>query len=333
MVSGTEEFAADTVGTLYAPIPNNATGDQTVIRASGIATRVNSSGAVETVAVNKARIDYSLGIDRCPNLLVERASTNLFATPLAPATQTVTVVNATVYTISVVGSGSITLSGAGTGEVTQNNPITITSGTTSLVCTVAGTLSGASVVAGQVALSVSDGAKDADSISKTGLSASIPQVKGALFFDGYLQAGSLTDGHTRIPSSIAITGLEANNTILFYRYNNVIGYEVNVGGVFQANGNVTILSPLKDKRIKLYISFDTNNVSFYVNGAVALTDLVATIPACNKIEIGGGALGSNWDGLIKSVMVTDELTLTDIEQLSQYATFAEMASEMQYILE
>ena len=65
---------ANKTGKLYSVIPSNGNGDFTVTRAT-TATRVNSSGLVENVALNVPRLDYSLG--SCPNLLLEPQRTNL----------------------------------------------------------------------------------------------------------------------------------------------------------------------------------------------------------------------------------------------------------------
>ena len=58
---------------LYAIKPEDGTGDLTVTRATP-ATRVNSSGLIETVGANVARLDYSNG--SLPSILVEPQLTN-----------------------------------------------------------------------------------------------------------------------------------------------------------------------------------------------------------------------------------------------------------------
>ena len=60
---------------LYSVLPEDGTGDFTVVRAS-TATRVNSDGLIETVAANVPRLDYTGGLT-CPVLLTEPQSTNL----------------------------------------------------------------------------------------------------------------------------------------------------------------------------------------------------------------------------------------------------------------
>ena len=62
-------------GKLYSIVPTDGTGDLTVTRAT-TATRVNSSGLIESVGANIARLDYSNG--SCPSILVEPQRTNLF---------------------------------------------------------------------------------------------------------------------------------------------------------------------------------------------------------------------------------------------------------------
>jgi hypothetical protein len=60
---------------LYSVVPSSGAGDMNVVRAT-TATRVNSAGLIESVAVNVPRIDYTNG--SCPSLLVEPQRTNLF---------------------------------------------------------------------------------------------------------------------------------------------------------------------------------------------------------------------------------------------------------------
>lgn len=59
---------------LYAIKPTSGAGDLSVTRAT-TATRVNSAGLIESVAVNVPRLDYTNG--SCPSILVEPQRTNL----------------------------------------------------------------------------------------------------------------------------------------------------------------------------------------------------------------------------------------------------------------
>ena len=60
---------------LYSIVPSDGTGDMTMSRTGNTATRVNSSGLIETVNANIPRLDY-LG-STCPKLLLEPQRTNL----------------------------------------------------------------------------------------------------------------------------------------------------------------------------------------------------------------------------------------------------------------
>jgi hypothetical protein len=61
-------------GKLYSVVPSSGAGDLDVTRAT-TATRVNSSGLIESVGTNIPRLDYSNG--SCPSILVEPQRTNL----------------------------------------------------------------------------------------------------------------------------------------------------------------------------------------------------------------------------------------------------------------
>ncbi len=64
-------------GKLYSQIPTSGAGDFTVTRNTA-ATRLNSAGAIESVASGIPRLDYSVSgfVTGCPALLVEPAATN-----------------------------------------------------------------------------------------------------------------------------------------------------------------------------------------------------------------------------------------------------------------
>jgi hypothetical protein len=60
---------------LYSIVPSDGTGDMTFSRTGNTATRVNSSGLIETVNANIPRLDYT--DSTCPKLLMEPQRTNL----------------------------------------------------------------------------------------------------------------------------------------------------------------------------------------------------------------------------------------------------------------
>lgn len=417
-VSGVQELFAGLTGSYFGIIPNNSISNFTLTRAS-TATRINKSGNIEVVPANKGRIDYSLGTDKCPNLLVERSVVNLlqwsesfdngyWAKSLGTVTPNVAIspdgtldadlftktsgVNTVsqihsnpyqttgVHTLSVfikpnVGSQILLrLDGADNtcnfsynfitkqtsltgGNTVSFNVIDYPNGWFRLVC-VGNVLNtgwqlnpinlfsnptgdsfyiwGVQLQTGYVATSYipttsATITKSADVIQKTGLSSLIPQTKGTLLFDGYLQAGSLSDNTSY---GLLATHTDLNNRILLYRYNNLIYIIVSTGGVSQFDTTYTILAPFKNKRIKISFYYELNNCQLYINGTLIATDTSCTIPAMSNINVGSSQSGGlQWDGLIKMVGVSEELTDTERDQFFQYDTFEEMASEMLYTID
>jgi len=98
-------------GKLYALVPNDGSGDYDVTRNSE-RTRVNPDGLIETLGLNVPAIDYATGE---AVILMEEERTNLFLNSDTGATQTITVVNGSVYTFYFKsGAGAIKLSDAAT---------------------------------------------------------------------------------------------------------------------------------------------------------------------------------------------------------------------------
>ena len=172
-------------GTLYAI----KGADLTVTRATS-ATRVNANGVIETVGANVPRLDYSNG--SCPSILVEPQRTNLVF-PSATATTQTRTVTAVAHTLSFYGTGSVTLSGVATGTLNgtgANNRVTLTFTPTagSLNLTVSGTVTDWQLEAGSNATSyipteASAVTRNADVITKTGISDLIGQTEGTVFVD------------------------------------------------------------------------------------------------------------------------------------------------------
>lgn len=90
---------------LYSIVPSDGTGDMTFSRTGNTATRVNSSGLIETVNANIPRLDY-LG-STCPKLLMEPQRTNLltYSSSIGDANTTKTYMTATSDT-SVLPDGN-----------------------------------------------------------------------------------------------------------------------------------------------------------------------------------------------------------------------------------
>jgi hypothetical protein len=120
---------------------------------STTATYFDSSGALQTAAINTPRFDHDPTTLAAKGLRLEDQRSNLFLQSGSPANQTITVVNGTEYTVSFYGTGTLTLSGAATQTMTgtgatAHTAYTFTASTTSLVIVVSGTVTYPQVEAG-----------------------------------------------------------------------------------------------------------------------------------------------------------------------------------------
>jgi hypothetical protein len=120
------------VSKLYSVVPNTTLGDMDVVRAT-TATRVNSAGLIESVAINVPRLDYTGG--SCPSILVEPARTNLvlYSEQFDNASWTKVNTSATANTTSApdgtVTADTITGIGALGLRLVQTNTIAFTAST------------------------------------------------------------------------------------------------------------------------------------------------------------------------------------------------------------
>ena len=127
---------------VYSVIPSNGNGDMTFARATpASATRTNSNGIIENVAIDVPRLNYD-SVGGCPSLLLEPQRTNLLLNSATVATQTIAT-TAVATTVSFYGTGTINFSGSYVGSLVGtgvNNRVTITFTPTvgSLILTVVG---------------------------------------------------------------------------------------------------------------------------------------------------------------------------------------------------
>ena len=273
-------------GKLYSIVPTDGTGDLTVTRATS-ATRVNSAGLIENVGANIARLDYTNG--SCPSILVEPQRTNLVF-PSATATTQTRTVTATAHTLSFYGTGTVTLSGVATSTLVGtgiNNKVSLTFTPTagSLILTVSGSVINWQLEVGSNATShipttTATVTRNADVISKTGISSLIGQTEGTLFID--FNYKKTTDVYRRV---FAISNNTSNNliSINLTQTGSLEVYIIN-GGVTQVAFPSNILTA--NTRYKIAVGYVANNVVLYINGTLRNTDLTCTIPTCSGVYLG-----------------------------------------------
>lgn len=140
---------------LVKPEIINTTGS---IARSTTGTYFDSTGTMQTAAINEVRINYNPITKEFLGILIENAATNILLNSTSLSTQTCTV-SAVSYTLSFYGTGTITLSGVhsaavvGTGAYPNRRTYTFTPTAGSLVLTVSGTVSNAQLETGTAATS------------------------------------------------------------------------------------------------------------------------------------------------------------------------------------
>jgi len=241
------------------------------------ATYIDKDGILQTAGINVPRFQNG-------RYLCEPAATNRFLQSGAPATQAITVVSGTVYTVQCYGSGSITLSGAGTGSVVEGAPVTFTASSTSLTCTVSGSLNRSQVETGTKATSYipttsAPVTRAADSLHYT-VGSDITQGQGSLYCEFVSSISAI--------SSIVLSlsdNTYNNRMYIFISDTQQIRLVGSVGGASTLNIDTEITN--NESLKKILICYDDNNVSLYIDGALAGTDTSHIIPTnYSKLSIG-----------------------------------------------
>jgi len=351
---------------LYSVIPSSGAGDLDVVRAT-TATRVNSAGLIESVAVNVPRIDYTNG--SCPAILCEPQRTN-YALNSNDISQWIN--QTTNTTLTRILTGGITTGGAfdrvvttgtgakgryvqtssligsnavmsiylrGTGQVsigianvgqTIATPLTlttewkrfetkITTGITGYMDFSIYLFGGSSVDISAVQLefstfstsyipTVASTTRNADVISKTGISSLIDSQQGVLFADLQFLTGI---GGIR---SINISNGSNNNRIGFYGHPSIadrITFAISSGGVTtDINYNGVILT----NRNKVLIRYSGTTFTSFVNGVKSANQTFTPFAAnfLNRIGLDYGEDILRYEGRINSIQLY-KTALTDTE--------------------
>lgn len=114
----------------------------------------NAQGQLVEIPAGQPAFGYDRFTGEPLGQIVESVgATNVLLNSFAPATQTVSVSDATTYTLSVYGSGSAEITAGGSGTATDGSPLTFTTAGTSVTVTVTGTLDVFQLEAGSEATS------------------------------------------------------------------------------------------------------------------------------------------------------------------------------------
>ena len=304
---------------LYSVVPSSGNGDMTFTRALPTATRINSSGVIETVNADVPRLNYANGV---PSILIEPQRTNRVLNSATVVTQTITT-TAVANTLSFYGTGTITLSGTfagtlvGTGASNRVN-LTFTPTAGSLVLTVSGSCTNGQLEIGSYATSyipttTSTVTRNQDLASVSGVSSLIGQTEGVLFVESAALANDLT---SRV---ITISDGSTNNRIMLY-YNttsNLITVSMVSGGTTIIAGiSYTLTDETQFSKIAVRYS-NTLGVSLWVNGVNRVSSVATTLPiSTNRFAFDGGITTANpFFAKVKSAQLY-KTYLTDAEMAS-----------------
>ena len=152
--------------------------------------------------------------------------------------------------------------------------------------------------------------RNADVISKTGISSLIGQTEGTLFVDVNYKAESVSKNYLNLGTSTS------NYIAIGARSNNKIGMEVLNSGV-QVNAASTDTYSTS-QRLKIAMTYKLNDFKLYVNGILQATDTSGTVPTKAEVYLGSYGNGTNQatDGINSAVLWKTALTDTELATLT-----------------
>lgn len=278
-------------GKLYSVIPNDGTGDLDVLR-NTTATRVNSLGLIENVALNLPRIDYT-GLEY-PSILIEPQRTNRLLNSETVVNQSITTTNVPI-TLSFYGTGTINLSGSFAGSLVGtgvNNRVNLTFTPTSGTLNISvvnsvkkGQLEQGSYLTSYIPTLVSAVTRNTDIITKNNIFTNgfVTNSGGTLFLD--------LENNISLSRDIASQGINISDSSTQFNGNAFEIRSIASGRLTIAkrvSGSLTILAPTNTNRIKIAISWNGTNSNLYLNGIKIVTNTSFTATALNFLTLGGG---------------------------------------------
>jgi hypothetical protein len=135
--------------------------------------------------------------------------------------------------------------------------------------------------------------RDADVISKTGISDLIGQTEGTMFVE--FNSGELDTEQYFLGIN---DGNASNRIIIFKQNNNTIQAQVRKGGVVKASFSTAGITATTN--YKVAISYQENNVNFFVNGVPIGNDTTVEIPSCSAFTFDDGVGARNFYRPLKS---------------------------------
>ena len=150
--------------------------------------------------------------------------------------------------------------------------------------------------------------RNADVVSKTGISSLIGQTEGTMFCDSYINISN-----NQLSGLLGITNTVENFIYLFYIGNQVY-QQTNIGGTLNTTYIATIPS---SGRYKIALAYKSNDFSFYINGTQVWQTTTASVPTCSDVSFQNATLGINSGSNINAnALWKTRLTNTQLAQLT-----------------
>jgi hypothetical protein len=156
--------------------------------------------------------------------------------------------------------------------------------------------------------------RNADVISKSGVSSLIGQTEGTIYAE-FNTSNSDSSGNVR--NIVSISDGTVSNRIEIYRFNNTIQYDNIVGGSIQFTGSVGNIASF-NTTMKIALSYKLNSFKFFINGVLVNTDTTALVATCGQFSLGVSRAGSGqYNGLIsEALLFKTQLTDSQVIQLT-----------------
>ena len=220
-------------------------------------------------------------------------ATNVLLNSFAPATQTVSVSDATTYTLSVYGSGSAEITVGGSGTATDGSPLTFTATGTSVTVTVTGTLDVFQLETGSASTSPIETTSSAviraaDVMNaNTSFAEQYDPEQGWLFIDYEWQLGSGAGPSGHILALKDTGAIVSQNRTLIYS-----------SGVIIASGSDSYNFSFNfEGRHKALLRWAAGVLTIFVDGNIAATANISFAPSLNSMgffhQPGSGGAKSN----------------------------------------
>jgi len=151
--------------------------------------------------------------------------------------------------------------------------------------------------------------RNADVISKTGISSLIGQTEGTMFIDVNFKADSVFKNFFNLGTSTS------SYIAIVVRSNNKIGAEVLNSGVQVNNEGSTIYT---SQRLKIAFAYKANDFAMYVNGVLAFSQNTGSVPAKAEVYLGSYGNGTQQpkDGINSAALWKTRLDNATLAQLT-----------------